>query len=67
MGKVFRKAFSILGLNERKGRWVEEQDFMEIFTLHGFLPFSPLSLTEFCSVWFERSLHSPQVSRQSCP
>ena len=49
MGKVFRKAFRILGLNERKGRWVEEQDFMEIFILHGFLPFSPLSLTELCS------------------
>ena len=27
MGKVFRKAFRILGLDERKGRWVVEQDF----------------------------------------
>ena len=27
MGKVFRKAFRILGLDERKGRWVMEQDF----------------------------------------
>ena len=27
VGKVFRKAFKILGLNERKGRWVVEQDF----------------------------------------
>ena len=26
-GKVFRKAFRILGLDERKGRWVVEQDF----------------------------------------
>ena len=27
--------------------------------LHDFLPFSPLSsLTNSCSVWFERSLHS---------
>ena len=27
VGKVFRKAFRILGLDERKGRWVVEQDF----------------------------------------
>ena len=27
MGKVFRKAFRILELGERKGRWVVEQDF----------------------------------------
>ena len=27
MGKVFRKAFRILGLNERKGRKVVEQEF----------------------------------------
>ena len=27
MGRVFRKAFRILGLGERKGRWVVEQDF----------------------------------------
>ena len=27
VGKVFRKAFRILGLDERKGRWVMEQDF----------------------------------------
>ena len=27
MGRVFRKAFRILGLDERKGRWVVEQDF----------------------------------------
>ena len=26
MGRVFRKAFKILGLGERKGRWVMEQD-----------------------------------------
>ena len=29
MGRVFRKAFRILGLGERKGRWVMEQDFHE--------------------------------------
>ena len=27
MGRVFWKAFRILGLGERKGRWVMEQDF----------------------------------------
>ena len=27
VGNVFRKAFGILGLDERKGRWVVEQDF----------------------------------------
>ena len=27
MGRVFRKAFRIIGLGERNGRWVMEQDF----------------------------------------
>ena len=27
MGRVIGKAFRILGLGERKGRWVMEQDF----------------------------------------
>ena len=27
IGRVFRKAFRILGLGERKGRWAMEQDF----------------------------------------
>ena len=31
--------------------------------LHGFLPFSPVLIL----VWFERSLHSAQVNRQSYP
>ena len=31
MGKVFRKAFWILGLDERKGRCVVEQDFQGNF------------------------------------
>ena len=31
MGRVFRKAFRILGLDERKGRWVVEQDFHSNF------------------------------------
>ena len=44
VGKVFVKAFRILGLDERKDRWVVEQDF---------LPFSLASLTaELCSFWY---------------
>ena len=31
VGRVFRKAFRILGLGERKGRWVMEQDFQGDF------------------------------------
>ena len=31
LGKVFRKAFRILGLHESKGTWVVEQDFHGIF------------------------------------
>ena len=27
VGKVFRKAFRIFGLDERKGRWAVEEDF----------------------------------------
>ena len=54
MGVVFRKAFRILGLGERKGRWAMEQDFHGDFrsTLHGFLPLCPVSLTELCSFWY---------------
>ena len=51
VGKDFRKGFRILELDKRKGRWVVEQDFHEIFRsmLHGFLPFSLVSLTELSS------------------
>ena len=54
MGIVFRKAFRILGLGERKGRWAMEQILMQICRsmLHGFLPLSPVSLTELCSFWY---------------
>ena len=54
MGRVFRKAFRILGLGERKGRWAMEQDFHGDLRslLHGFLPLSPVSLTELCSFWY---------------
>ena len=52
--RVSWKAFRILGLGERKGRWGMEQDFVEIFgsMLHGSLPVSPVSLTELCSFWY---------------
>ena len=54
MGKVFRKAFRILGLDEKKGRWVVEQDFHGNFRSmsRGFLLLSPVSLTELCSFWY---------------
>ena len=53
MGSVFRKAFRILGLGERKGRWAMEI-FMEIFRSmsHGFFLLSPVSLTELRSFWY---------------
>ena len=71
VGKVFRKAFRILGLDERKGRWVVEQDFHGNFQVNVtwfFASFSGvLDWIVLILVWFERSLHSAQVSRQSCP
>ena len=72
VGKVSGKAFRMLGLGERKGRWVVKQDFRGNFRVNvtWFFAFSPVSLTESCSfsvVWFERSLYPAQVSGQSCP
>ena len=53
-GKGFRKALRNSGLDERKGRWVLEQDFHGNFQLNvtRFLPFSPVSLTELFSFWY---------------
>ena len=71
VGKVLRKAFKILGWDERKGRWIVEQDFHGSFQVNvtwfsaffsGVLDWIVLIL-----VWFERFLHSVQVSGQSCP
>ena len=71
VGRVFRKAFRILGLGERKGRWVMEQDFHGDFQVlvtwffassSGVLDWIVLIL-----VWFERSLHSAHVCEESCP
>ena len=62
MGKVFRKAFRILGLDERKGRWVVEQDFHGNFQVNVIWFFDFLSgvldRIVLIMVWFERSLHS---------
>ena len=69
MGRVFRRAFRILGLGERKGRWVMEQDFngdLQVNLAWFFAVFSGvLDLNVPILVWFERSLHSAQVSGQS--
>ena len=55
MEKGFGKAFRILELDERKGRWVVKPNFLRIKVgsmLHGFLPFSLVSLTKSCSFWY---------------
>ena len=70
VGRVFRKAFRILGLGERKGRWAMQQDFHGDFQVNVtwfFASFSGvLDWIVLILVWFERSLHSAQVSGQSC-
>ena len=71
VGRVFRKAFSILGLGERKGRWVMEQDFHRDFQVNVTWFFASVSgvldWVVLILAWFEISLHSAQVSRQSSP
>ena len=69
--RVFRKAFRILGLGERKGRRVVERDFHGNFRVNvtWFFAFysGVLDWIVLFMVWFERSLHSAQVRRQSYP
>ena len=69
--RVFRKAFRILGLGESKGRWAKEQDFHGDFQVNVtwfFASFSGvLDWIVLILVWFERSLHSTQVTEDSCP
>ena len=71
VGKGFRKAFRILGLGERKGGWVVEQDFHGNFRVNitWFSAFfsGVLDWIVFILVWFERPLHSAHISGQSCP
>ena len=56
MAKGFRKAFRILGLDERKARGQCNKIFMGIFgsMLHGFFAFFSglLAWTESCSFWY---------------
>ena len=76
VGNVYRKAFRILGLGERKGRWVVDRSGT-ILILHGnfrvnvtwFFAFFPgvVDWIMLILVWFERSLHSAHVSGKSCP
>ena len=52
--KIFRKAFRILGLDEKKGRWVVEQDFHGNFLVNVtlFFVFSTLCVTELSLFWY---------------
>ena len=54
MGKVFGKAFRILGLRERKGSWVVKQEFWGNCWVNvtWFFAFSQVSLTESYSFWY---------------
>ena len=74
VGKVFGKALRILRSDERKGRWVLEQDFHGNFRapVSGqcymfFLPFCPASFTESCSLHSGMVWKISLVSGQSCP
>ena len=71
VGKDFRQAFRILELHDRKGRWVVEQDVHGNFQVNvtWFFAFflGALAWIVLIVVWFERSLHSVDVSGQSCP
>ena len=65
VGKVWRKSFSILGLNESRGRWVVEKDFdgnFRVTVTRSFTFFSGvLDWIVLILVRLERSLHSAQV------
>ena len=74
---MFRKAFSILELEERKDRRVVEQDFhgncqvnvICFFVLFFFVLFFCFCLfLRLCSFWYGlKALHPAQVNGQSCP
>ena len=71
VGKVFRKAFRILGLDERKGRWVVEQDFHGNFQVSVtcffclFLWCPRLNCAHFGMVWKISSLCRSQQTKLS--
>ena len=64
VGNVFRKAFRILGLDERKGRWVVEKDFRRNFQVNvkRFFAFWPVSLTELCSFWLSLTIKTDDIT-----
>ena len=68
VGRVFGKVFRILRLDEKKGtcRWVVEQDFSLEFLRQLYIGLCRNWIV-LILVWFERSLHPAQASRQSCP
>ena len=63
---VFRKAFSILELDERKDRQFSCKFSSQCYPAFCLFLWCPCRI-ELIVVWFERSLHSAQVSGQSCP
>ena len=71
VGKLFGKAFRISELDERKDRWVVEQDFQANFrgNVTWFLPFFSdlLDRTMLILVWFENSPYPAKVRAQNCP
>ena len=66
MGTVLEKAFRILGLDERKSRWVVKEDFHG-FEILGYVMVFCLFFSSLLLVGFERSLHPAQVRGQKCP
>ena len=70
VGKVLGKAFTILGLDERKARWVVKQDFHDNFWVNvtWFFAFfsGVLYWIVLILVWFERSLLPAQIRGQCC-
>ena len=66
VGTVFEKAFRILGLDERKSRWVVKEDFHG-FEIFGYVMVFCLFFSSLLLVGFERSLHPAQVRGQKCP
>ena len=70
VGKVFRKALRVLGLDERKCRRVVEQDFhgnFQVNVIWFFAFFSGVLDLIVLILVRSRSLHSAHVSGQSCP
>ena len=70
VGKVLRNAFTILGLDERKARWVVKQDFHGNFSVNVTWFFAIFSGVLYwivlILVWFERSLLPTQIRGQCC-